>query len=246
LIRTLIVLTFYAIMIPLIGPVGIIWTFLSGKVDWLYDRAMWAAYTGVRLAGVKVDLHGYDDFDHNGTYIYMCNHVSNLDPPIVIPLIPRRASVLVKKEVFRVPIMAQAMRMARFVAVDRRNREAAIASIQAATDVMRSGINMAIFPEGTRSPTGRLLPFKKGPFHLAMESKIPVLPISISGTETMMGKGTIRIKKGTALVVFHPPIYPEKFADREELTEAVRAAIASGLPPEMRDEVSAKGESRPT
>lgn len=235
MIRTLVLALFYLVMIILIGPVGILWTFLSGRIDWLYWRAMWAAYTGVRLVGVKVELRGFHDFDHAGTYIYMCNHVSNLDPPIVVPLIPRRTSVLVKKEVFRVPIMAQAMRMARFVAVDRRNREAAISSIQAATEVMRGGINMTIFPEGTRSPDGKLLPFKKGPFHLAMESKVPVLPMSISGTEAMMGKGTLKIKPGTATLVFHPPIYPEKFASREELTEAVRNAIASGLPPHLSD-----------
>lgn len=233
-------------MIALIGPVGILWTFISGRVDWLYSRAMWAAFTGVRLIGVNVELRGYNDFDHAGTYIYMCNHVSNLDPPIVIPLIPRRTSVLVKKEVFRIPILAQAMRMARFVAVDRRNREAAIASIQAATEVMRAGINMAVFPEGTRSPDGKLQPFKKGPFHLAMESKVPVLPISIYGTETLMGKGTISIKKGTATLVFHAPIYPERFADREQLTAAVRTAIASGLPAEMRDGTTGPAESRPT
>lgn len=234
MIRTLVLVIFYLIMIPLVGFVGIIWTLISGRVDWLYWRAMWATYAGIRLIGIKVELRGYHDFDHAGTYIYMCNHISNLDPPIFVPLIPRRSSVLVKKEVFRVPILAQAMRMARFVAVDRRNREAAISSIQAATEVMRDGINMALFPEGTRSPDGKLLPFKKGPFHLAMESKVPVLPVTISGTEKMMGKGTLRIKGGTATLVFHPPIYPENFADRESLTEAVRAAIASGLPTEMR------------
>ena len=246
MIRTLALIIFYLFMIVLIGPVGIVWTFISGKIDWLYSRAMWAAYAGVRLIGIQVELKGYRDFDHQGTYIYMCNHVSNLDPPIVIPLIPRRTSVLVKKEVFRIPILAQAMRMARFVAVDRRNREAAIASIQAATEVMRSGINMTVFPEGTRSPDGRLLPFKKGPFHLAMESNVPVLPISIYGTETMMGKGTVRIKRGKATLVFHPPIWPERFADREQLTQAVREAIASGLPPKMRDEITAPDEIRPT
>lgn len=234
MIRTLVLVTYYLCMIVLIGPVGLVWTLISGRIDWLYRRAMGAAFSGVRLIGIDVELRGYKDFDHDGTYIYMCNHVSNLDPPIVIPLIPRRTSVLVKKEVFRVPILAQAMRMARFVAVDRRNREAAIASIQAATEVMRDGINMTVFPEGTRSPDGKLLPFKKGPFHLAMESKIPVLPISIYGTETMMGKGALAIKKGTATLVFHPPIAVEGFADREALTEAVRNAIASGLPPEMR------------
>lgn len=234
MIRTLLLIAYYLIMIPLVGPIGILWTFLSGKVDWLYHNAMWATYSGVRLVGVKVELKGYRDFDHKGTYIYMCNHVSNLDPSIVIPLIPRRSSVLVKKEVFRIPILAQAMRMARFVAVDRSNKEAAIASIQAATDVMKDGINMAVFPEGTRSPDGRLLPFKKGPFHLAMESGVPILPITISGTETMLGKGSWKIKQGTATVVFHPPLYPSAYADREALAQAVKESITSGLPPGMR------------
>lgn len=246
MIRTLCLVIFYLFMIVLIGPVGILWTLISGKIDWLYARAMWAAYTGVRLVGVDVELRGFDDFDHDETYIYMCNHVSNLDPPIVIPLIPRRTSVLVKKEVFRIPILAQAMRMARFVAVDRRNREAAIASIQAATEVMRDGINMTVFPEGTRSPDGKLLPFKKGPFHLAMESKVPVLPITLYGTEKMMGKGTMRIQRGRATLVFHPPISPEAFATREELTAAVWHTIDSALPLEMRGESSAPGENRPT
>jgi 1-acyl-sn-glycerol-3-phosphate acyltransferase len=138
------------------------------------------------------------------------------------------------------------MRMARFVAVDRRNREAAIASIQAATEVMRDGINMTVFPEGTRSPDGKLLPFKKGPFHLAMESKVPVLPITLYGTEKMMGKGTMRIQRGRATLVFHPPISPEAFATREELTAAVWHTIDSALPLEMRGESSAPGENRPT
>jgi 1-acyl-sn-glycerol-3-phosphate acyltransferase len=232
-------------MIVLIGPVGIIWTFISGRIDWLYWRAMWAAYAGVRLVGVDVELRGYQDFDHDGTYIYMCNHVSNLDPPVVIPLIPRRTSVLVKKEVFRVPILSRAMRLARFVAVDRRNRDAAIASIQAATEVMRDGVNMTVFPEGTRSPSGRLMPFKKGPFHLAIESGIPVLPISIFGTEKMMGKGTMAIKRGTATVIFHSPISPADFATREELTKAVWQTISGGLPLEMRGDFTS-GENRPT
>jgi 1-acyl-sn-glycerol-3-phosphate acyltransferase len=222
-------------MIPMIGLIGIPWTFITGSVDRLYWAAMWAAYTGVKLAGVEVELRGYDDFDHKGTYIFMCNHVSNLDPPIVIPLIPRRTSVLVKKELFRIPILAHAMRLARFVPVDRRNRDAAIASIQAATEVLRSGINMSVFPEGTRSPDGKLLPFKKGPFHLAMESGVPILPISIYGTEALMGKGSWALEKGRVTVVFHQPIIPSDFADRERLTEAVRNTIAGVLPPEMRE-----------
>lgn len=234
MIRSLVIVLYYLVMVALIGPVGILWTLLTGNITWLYKNAMRAAYSGVRLVGVKVQLKGYRDFDHNGTYIFMFNHVSNLDPPITIPLVPRQTSVLVKKEVFRIPILAQAMRMARFVAVDRRNKEAAIASIQAATTVMKDGINMAIYPEGTRSPDGKLLAFKKGPFHLAMESGVPILPVTIFGTEVMLGKGSWKIKKGTATLVFHPPMRPSDYPDREALTLAVREVIASGLPAHLR------------
>ena len=235
MIRVALWATFYAVMIPLIGLIGIPWTFITGSVEWMYHAAMWAAWTGVRITGVKVDVRGRDAFDNQGTYIYMCNHVSNLDPPIVVPLVPKRSSVLVKKELFRIPLLGKAMRMASFVPVDRSNREAAISSIQRATEVMKSGINITVFPEGTRSADGKLLPFKKGPFHLAMESGVSVVPMTIFGTEKLMPKKTWRIYKGTATLVFHPPISPADFADREALMTAVRQKIASALPPEMQD-----------
>ncbi len=234
MIRVVIWALFYAVMIPLIGLVGIPWTLMTGSVEWMYRAAMWAAFTGAKIAGARVDVRGLDGFDNNGTYIYMCNHVSNMDPPLVVPSIPKRTAVLVKKELFRIPLLGTAMKMASFVPVDRSNREAAIASIQRATEVMRSGVNITVFPEGTRSPDGKLLPFKKGPFHLAMESGMQVIPMTIYGTEIMMPKKTWKIKKGTATLVFHPPMSPAKFTDREQLMEAVREKIASALPPEMK------------
>jgi 1-acyl-sn-glycerol-3-phosphate acyltransferase len=218
----------------MVGAVGIPYSFIVGNVEWLYRTAMRVALFGVKLIGVKVDVIGRERFDPSGTYIYMCNHVSNLDPPIVVPLIPRRTSVLVKKEVFRIPILSKAMLMARFVPVDRRNRDAAIASVHEATEVMKSGVNMTVFPEGTRSPDGKLLPFKKGPFHLAQESGVPVLPMTIYGTETLLPKGTFAIKPGIATLVFHAPIDPRGYADREELSTAVYRQIESALPERLR------------
>ena len=96
-------------------------------------------------------------------------------------------------------------------------------------------MHITTFVEGTRSSDGRLLPFKKGPFYLAMETAAPCIPVSIYGTESMMAKGSLRIKPGTAHIVFHPPLDPRDFAGREELMDAVRAAIASGLPEWMRN-----------
>ena len=234
MLRALILGAFYLVAIGGVGLVGIPWTLITGDVSWLYWTAMKAARGGIRLVGIKIDVQGRERFDPSGTYIYMCNHVSNLDPPIVISLIPRRTSVLVKKELFRVPVLSKAMLLGQFVPVDRSNRDAAIASVHDATEVLHDGVNITVFPEGTRSRDGRLMPFKKGPFHLAMESQVPIIPMSVYGTETMMPKQGFRVNQGTATVVFHAPIHPKDFRDRDELSEAVRVQIASALPDWMR------------
>lgn len=234
MIRALIVSVYYTVMVLAIGLVGIPWTLIRNDISWMYWRAMWAAYSGVRLVGVKVEAKGRENFDPRGTYIYMCNHVSNLDPPIVVPLIPRRTSVLIKRELLRIPILAQAMRMADFVEVDRKNRDAAIASVERARAVVEKGINITVFPEGTRSLDGKMLPFKKGPFHLAMETGTAVIPMSIYGSESLWPKKSFRILPGTVYLEFHAPIRTEDCKDREELMEKTRAAIAAGLPEWMR------------
>jgi 1-acyl-sn-glycerol-3-phosphate acyltransferase len=234
MIRSLILAGWYALAIATLGPVGIIHAFITNDISWLYWQAMKVARFGLRLVGVKLCVEGRDLFDPNGTYIYMFNHVSNLDPPALIPLVPRRTSVLLKKELMKIPVLSRAMRMARFVPVDRSNRDAAIASIERAVDVLRDGVNISIFPEGTRSRDGKLLPFKKGPFHLAMESGVDIIPVTIHGTEKMMPKGTNKVRPGVAHVIFHAPVSPKDYATREELTEAVRGAIESALPQEMR------------
>ncbi len=163
----------------------------------------------------------------------MCNHVSNLDAPIVVPVLPGRTSILVKKELFRIPILGWAMRMASLVPVDRGDRDAAISSIEKAAKVMKSGLHMMIYPEGTRSTDGRPLPFKKGPFHLALNTGVPVVPVTVLGSLEMMPKGKTRIRAGTARVIFHQPIDPARFKDRDELIEAVRRSIESSLPDKL-------------
>jgi len=233
-VRTALVLLFLVFYIPLAALLGFPWTFLSGKVDFLYALGMLGARTAVRIAGIRVVREGLEHIDSNATYLYMCNHVSNIDPPAVVPALPRRTSVLVKKELFKVPILGRAMRMASLVPVDRSNRDAAIRSLSAAGDVMRSGLNMTVFPEGTRSRDGKLLPFKKGPFYLAMESGIPVVPMTILNSYELMPKGQNYVLPGEVRVVFHPPLDPRDFEDKDQLMEAVRNAIADPLPEERR------------
>jgi 1-acyl-sn-glycerol-3-phosphate acyltransferase len=233
-IRTLAMLTFWGLAAPVAAFIGFPWTFISGDISLLYSMFMWGAWNGVRLTGVRVETVGLDRLDVAGTYIFMSNHVSNLDPPILIPLIPRRTSVMVKKELFTYPILGRAMRMGSLVPVDRGNRDAGIEAVKAAKEVIRQGLNMTIYVEGKRSFDGKLLPFKKGPFYLAMECGVPVVPVTIAGTHYAMPKKRFAIKPGRVKVIFHEPIEPKEFGSREGLMEKVRASIDGGLPEEYK------------
>jgi 1-acyl-sn-glycerol-3-phosphate acyltransferase len=234
MIRTIAMLVFWGLAAPIAAIIGFPWSFIRGNVNLLYRMFMIGAWNGVRLTGVRVKTIGLDTIDPARTYIFMSNHVSNLDPPITIPLIPKRTSVMVKKELFKFPILGRAMRMGSLVPVDRGNRDAGIESVKAAKEVVQQGLNMTIYIEGKRSFDGKLLPFKKGPFYLAMECGVPVVPITITGTHYVMPKGRFAIRPGLVTVNFHPPIEPKDFASRECLMEKVRAAIDSGLPEKCR------------
>lgn len=234
MIRTLFMLTWWGLSILLVGPFLLLYTLLSGSAGMMYRIATRLGITGVRLAGIKIEVRGLENLEPGRSYIYMSNHVSNLDPPVLVASIPGRCSVLVKKEVFRIPILGFAMKVADLVPVDRSNREAAIESVHAAAEVLRRGLNMVIYPEGTRSADGRLLPFKKGPFHLAMEARVPVIPVTILGTADLWPKGTWAMRPGKAVLIFHPPLHPARFADREELMAVARETIASALPEDRR------------
>jgi 1-acyl-sn-glycerol-3-phosphate acyltransferase len=238
MIHTLVMLGFWAALLPFAALIGFPWTLLTGDVSMLYRMTMWGAFTGVKLARIKVKTIGLDKIDPARTYIFMSNHASNVDPPILMPLIPRRMSIMVKKELFRVPVLARLMRFGSLVPVDRGNRESGIAAVRAAADVIRQGVNMTIYVEGHRSFDGRLLPFKKGPFYLAEGCGVPVVPVTIVGSHYVMPKKRFGIKPGTVTVIFHEPIEPQDFGSRECLMAKVHKAIESGLPPELQEPTS--------
>src|SRR5215813_5250198 len=228
--RSVFALLFWVVLVPPAALVAFPWTFITGNVSFLYWIGMGLALAGAKIAGARIKLVGLDKIDPAGTYIFMSNHASNIDPPILVPLIPGRTSVLAKREIWRIPILAKALDLAEIVPVERSNRDSAISSIRRAGEVMRHHINMTIFPEGTRSRDGRLMPFKKGPFHLATETGFPIVPVTILGTYEMMPKGSNIVRGGTATLVFHSPIEPAKYATREELMETVWNTIHSALP----------------
>jgi 1-acyl-sn-glycerol-3-phosphate acyltransferase len=234
MIRTIAMLVFWALAAPVAAIIGFPASFIMGNVRVLYRLFMWGAQAGVWITGVRVEAIGLDQFDHSRSYIFMTNHVSNLDPPIQVPLIPKRTSVMVKKELFKVPILGRSMRMGSMVPVDRGNRDAGIEAVRAAKSAVDQGLNMIIYVEGKRSFDGKLLPFKKGPFYLAVECGVPVVPITIVGTHYTMPKARFSIKPGLVKVIFHSPIEPKDFGSRDCLMEKVRVAIDRGLPEELR------------
>jgi 1-acyl-sn-glycerol-3-phosphate acyltransferase len=234
---TLKLLFVYTALGPVTGMIGMPYSLIVRDIGRLYRVAMWIANAGIRAAGIRTEVVGLEHVPADRQCIFMCNHVSNLDPPVVLPLLPGRCSVLLKKELMRIPILGSAMRMGKFVPVERgHRRDAAQASVAAAADALRSGLNILVFPEGTRSKDGRLAAFKKGPFFLAQETQAPIIPIALSGTQTMMRKGSIAITPGLARVQLLPAIEPSLYATREELLKAVRKAIADALPEEMKPE----------
>ena len=232
---TLKLLFVYSTLGTLAGVLGMPYSFLIRDISRLYRVAMWIANAGVRAADIRIEISGLEHVPTDRQCIFMCNHVSNLDPPVVLPLLPGRCSVLLKKELMRIPILGTAMRMGKFIPVERGSRrDAAQASVAAAADALRSGLNILVFPEGTRAKDGKLAAFKKGPFFLAQQTQAPIIPIALSGTEKMMRKGSIAITPGLARVELLPAIDPAQYETREELLKAVRKSIADALPEAMK------------
>jgi 1-acyl-sn-glycerol-3-phosphate acyltransferase len=235
MLRTFVVaLTVVALSIPT-ALIFIPLALLTGKVGPLYAMSCAIVRAGFFVAGIRIRVEGLERVPAGRACIFMSNHVSNLDPPSLIPRIPGRTAAFTKRSIMKIPALGWAMRLGDFIPVDRNgNVGSAQNSIAAAKAVLGKGLHITTFVEGTRSKDGRMLPFKKGPFYLAKETGASCIPVSIHGTETLMAKGRAAILPGKVRIVFHEPIEPADFETREDLLEAVRASIASGLPEWMR------------
>lgn len=215
----------------LLGTPFLIHALLSGNTDPIYRVGALGAKMALWLAGVRLEVHGLENTRLGRAAVFMPNHQSNSDPPAIFTILPP-VLVMGKKEFFRVPILGRAMLLRGFIPVDRKNRQRAIQAMEEGVKSLKAGHSFLVFPEGTRSPDGRLQPFKKGVFIMAIKAGAPVVPISVSGSSKIMPKGKFEIHPGTVRIVVHDPIPTETCTvdkDLSRVQDSVRRAVLAGL-----------------
>lgn len=194
----------------------------------------WVARIGVRLAlwlsGVRVHTVGQEYATQRLPAVFVCNHVSNIEPAALFGVLPRIVVVL-KKELRKIPLLGYIMGLGGFIYVDRQAPDSRRNAVEASVAALKRGISLMIFPEGTRSRDGTLLPFRPGPFTIAIEAQAPIVPITVHGTRELMPKGVRYIKPGKISLVFHPPVPTEGMTmnDRPALMQTVRQTMEQDL-----------------
>jgi 1-acyl-sn-glycerol-3-phosphate acyltransferase len=235
MIRTIAVMLFVVPALIFVLPLLILWTLITGDADFMYWVFIGALRVTMRIAGIHIRAEGVENIPV-GVCIFASNHASNIDPVAMVPHIPRRVALLAKKEVFQIPILSKALHLAKLVPVDRADKEAAAESVDVAVKYLKEGLSFLVYPEGTRSPDGRLLPFKKGTFVMAIRAGVPIVPISLAGTQRLMRKGDWTIHPGAVVVRFGPPVNSAEYSaeQRDELRKRVQDLVAAGLPEDQK------------
>jgi len=244
MIRTAFVAVSLSIIAIVVGVPLLVYVAITGKVDSLYHTGVGAILWLCRTAGMRTRVEGLENIPAR-TCLFAANHTSNADAPAIVGAIPRRIAILAKRSLFAIPIVGTAFRVAQFVPVDRANPGRAAASIDVAVKSMKEGVSFLIYPEGTRSPDGRLLPFRRGAFVLAIKAGVPVVPVACSGAHRVVAKNSYRIRPGEVLVRFCPAIDAAEYSldRRNELTARVYAAIAAALPADQQPAPAIKAQS---
>jgi len=233
-LRSLLALIVILLSTPLIAMGAILWTLLpgGGEID-LRPARLWARIC-LSAAGIRVSYEGLEHGAGPLPRLFVANHQSNVDIWALVCALPISTKFVAKRSLFRVPFMGWAMRRAGFVPIDRDQRGSAIESLRSAVARIHGGRSVVVFPEGTRSRDGRLLPFKKGPFHLALQAGVPVVPVAISGSWATLPPGAWRLRPGEVRVRLLPAIDVAPFLpdDYRGLTELAHRRIAAALPAE--------------
>lgn len=222
----LVVVTFFG------GSLVIFATFLDRSSTLSQWVGRWWGRTLLFLAHIPVRVVGLEHLVSGKTYIFAANHRSNFDIFALFSVLPGKFLWVAKKELFKVPVLGQALSRMGSIPLDRDNLQAAVRSLNQAASKVQAGTSMIIFPEGTRVPEPELKPFKKGVFIMALKAGQPLVPVSINGTYFIQPRGSLRIRPGPMKLIIGPPIYPQDFRRKEELMDAVWHAIAANYDPD--------------
>ena len=229
--RTLLVLFLYVIIAVLVIPLILV----CATFKWVYPL-YFVGRTSINLGrlilSVRIEVVGLEKIGKQETYVFMPNHESFLDGPLMFVVTPQFMRVIQKKEIFRVPILAQGMKVAEFIPVDRKGRRGGREAIERAVRLIQSKKHsFLVFPEGTRTLDGKLQRFRRGGFFLALHSQVPIVPVSINGSFELMPKGSFFTKRGTIRVTLHDPVPMTGYSEGnlDELMDRVRNTVISGL-----------------
>jgi 1-acyl-sn-glycerol-3-phosphate acyltransferase len=238
MIRTLYVTIWVGFVTLVVGVLVIGLSFFVRSANPLHKIARFWGKSILMVSRIKVSVKGLSNIDQAVPYIYMSNHQSNFDIPVLLGHLTVQFRWLAKVELFKIPIFGRAMRKAGYIGIDRYNRESAFKSLKVAANKIKSGVSVLLFPEGTRSRDGKIRPFKKGGFVLAVDSGVPIVPVVITGTRSIMTKGKFRINPGHVSMVIHKPIDTSAYTreTKEALMESVRRVICDSSETSKMDE----------
>jgi 1-acyl-sn-glycerol-3-phosphate acyltransferase len=240
LVHTLVVYAWTVGATFIFGIAAILFGFFSRTGNSVHHVARLWAKSILWISGIPVQVVGSEHIEQDRSYIFMSNHQGSYDIPVLLSHLMVQFRWIAKAELFKIPIFGRGMRGAGYISIDRTNRKSAFKSLKRAAESIRHGKSVLVFPEGTRSMGGELLPFKKGGFVLAVDAGVPIIPIIVQGTHAIMAKDSLLIRRQPVRVDILPPLdtgaYNRK--SKDDLMLHVRSIMMEHLTPAGKQEAS--------
>ena len=226
-LRSVVTYVLVALYVLIVGPVGMGLTILLNSKGLLYELGHAGVWLALTLAGIRYRVTGREHIPRGRAVVFCSNHQSNVDPPVLFQALHRRLHILYKAELSKLPVLGKVLQIGGFIPVPRENRDEAFRAIERAADSIRSGNSFLIFPEGTRSRTDDLLPFKKGGFVMALSAQAPIVPVAVTGGRASMRKGSWIVRPVNVDVRIGAPVETTGMTadDRDALIATVRERI---------------------